>query len=38
MLVKTKLWPQDEVRLIWVDLEMTGLKPDVDRIIEVAIV
>jgi oligoribonuclease len=29
---------QDASRLIWVDLEMTGLKPDVDRIIEVAIV
>jgi oligoribonuclease len=29
---------QDASRLIWVDLEMTGLKPDFDRIIEVAIV
>jgi oligoribonuclease len=25
-------------RLIWIDLEMTGLKPDADRILEVALV
>ena len=25
-------------RLVWIDLEMTGLKPDSDRIIEVALV
>jgi oligoribonuclease len=30
--------PQDENRLIWIDMEMTGLKPDGDRIIEVALV
>ncbi len=30
--------PQDANRLIWIDLEMTGLKPDTDRILEVAIV
>jgi oligoribonuclease len=30
--------PQDAGRLIWIDLEMTGLKPDTDRIIEVALV
>ncbi|MDH4181612.1 MAG: oligoribonuclease [Betaproteobacteria bacterium] len=30
--------PPDENRLIWIDLEMTGLKPDADRIIEVALV
>ena len=29
---------QDANRLIWIDMEMTGLKPDVDRIIEVALV
>ena len=28
----------DETRLIWVDMEMTGLDPDTDRIIEVALV
>jgi oligoribonuclease len=30
--------PQDATRLIWIDLEMTGLKPDTDRIIEMALV
>jgi oligoribonuclease len=30
--------PQDSNRLIWIDLEMTGLKPDADRILEVALV
>jgi len=30
--------PQDASRLVWIDMEMTGLKPDVDRIIEVALV
>ena len=28
----------NEMNLIWVDLEMTGLEPDSDRIIEVAVV
>ena len=30
--------PQDPNRLIWIDLEMTGLKPDSDRILEMALV
>ena len=30
--------PQDQNNLIWLDMEMTGLNPDRDRIIEVAIV
>ena len=30
--------PQDAGRLIWIDLEMTGLKPESERIIEVALV
>lgn len=30
--------PQDQNHLIWIDMEMTGLAPDTDRIIEVAIV
>lgn len=28
----------DATRLVWVDMEMTGLRPDDDRIIEVAVV
>lgn len=28
----------DGSRLIWVDMEMTGLRPEIDRIIEVAVV
>ena len=28
----------NETHLVWVDMEMTGLRPDVDRIIEIAIV
>ncbi len=30
--------PQDANHLIWIDMEMTGLKPESDRIIEVALV
>jgi len=30
--------PQDPNRLIWIDLEMTGLKPDSDRVLEMALV
>jgi len=30
--------PQDQNNLIWIDMEMTGLSPENDRIIEVAIV
>jgi oligoribonuclease len=29
---------QHESRLVWLDMEMTGLEPDTDRIIEVAVV
>jgi oligoribonuclease len=28
----------DEIRFVWIDLEMTGLNPDVDRILEIAVV
>jgi len=28
----------DETRLVWVDMEMTGLRPEIDRIIEIAVV
>jgi oligoribonuclease len=30
--------PQDPNRLVWIDLEMSGLRPDRDRILEVALV
>jgi oligoribonuclease len=30
--------PADADRLIWIDLEMTGLRPDADRILEMALV
>ncbi|MBS0544240.1 MAG: oligoribonuclease, partial [Proteobacteria bacterium] len=29
---------QDPKHLIWLDMEMTGLEPDRDRIIEIAVV
>jgi oligoribonuclease len=29
---------QDPLRLIWIDMEMSGLNPDTDRVLEVAIV
>ncbi len=28
----------DESRLVWVDMEMTGLRPEIDRVIEIAVV
>ena len=30
--------PQDQNNLVWLDMEMTGLNPDTDRVIELAIV
>jgi oligoribonuclease len=30
--------PQDPNHLIWIDMEMTGLKPETDRVIEIALV
>ena len=32
------LLPPNEHNLIWIDLEMTGLSPETDRIIEIAVV
>jgi oligoribonuclease len=34
----TTLLASDDQNLIWIDLEMTGLYPDTDRIIEIAVV
>jgi oligoribonuclease len=28
----------EEIRFVWIDLEMTGLNPDVDQILEIAVV
>mgnify|MGYP001591162222 CR=1 FL=1 len=30
--------PQDQNNLVWIDMEMTGLNPETDRVIEVALV
>ena len=30
--------PPSDLNLVWIDLEMTGLSPERDRIIEVAVV
>lgn len=34
----SKIMAQESTNLIWIDLEMSGLKPDTDRILEVALV
>lgn len=34
----SKIMAQESTNLIWIDLEMSGLKPDSDRILEVALV
>jgi oligoribonuclease len=36
--ISYKIMAQDANRLIWIDMEMTGLSPERDRIIEVALV
>jgi len=35
---QTIIMPQDANHLIWIDMEMSGLNPDSDRILEVALV
>ena len=30
--------PQDQNNLVWLDMEMTGLNPDIDKVIEVAMI
>jgi oligoribonuclease len=37
-LAATPLAKPNDMNLVWVDMEMTGLEPDTDRIIEVAVV
>jgi oligoribonuclease len=37
-LAPTPLAKPNEMNLVWVDMEMTGLEPDTDKIIEVAVV
>ncbi len=37
-IVRTASSGTDETRLVWVDMEMTGLRPEIDRIIEIAVV
>lgn len=29
---------QDAQNLVWVDMEMTGLEPDTDKVLEIAII
>jgi oligoribonuclease len=36
--IEIKSMPQDQNNLVWLDMEMTGLDPGADRIIEVALV
>jgi oligoribonuclease len=36
--ILTEIMAQDPNNLIWIDLEMSGLNPDLDRILEVALV
>lgn len=38
LLAERNVTDRDPTRLIWIDLEMTGLKPDTDHIIEIATV
>src|SRR5262245_22044304 len=38
LILRASTMAQDANRLIWIDLEMTGLAPETDRIIEVALV
>jgi oligoribonuclease len=38
IILRLRLMPQDPNRLIWIDLEMSGLRPDNDRILEMALI
>jgi oligoribonuclease len=38
VILRLRVMPQDPNRLIWIDLEMSGLRPDRDRILEMALI
>src|SRR5512142_1926627 len=38
IILRLRVMPQDPNRLIWIDLEMSGLRPDHDRVLEMALI
>lgn len=37
-LIETPVLPKSDLNLVWLDCEMTGLQPETDRVIEIAVV
>ena len=37
-LIETPVLPKSDLNLVWLDCEMTGLQPETDRLIEIAVV